>query len=104
MASPCVNTCTKLRAHLNIELKQFGLRQKSKSRSVEKCLTSFSPFDFLLSHFTCSRMKNQGVTSDASAIVDMSFEITCGSTFSMMIMAIMTYATTTGSANDATTG
>ena len=48
-------------------------------------------------------MKDQGVTSDASAIIDMSFEITGGSTFAMMVMA-MTYASTTGSANDATAG
>ena len=48
-------------------------------------------------------MKDQGVTSDTSAIIDMSFEITSGSTFAMMVMA-MTYVTTTGSANDATAG
>ena len=50
-------------------------------------------------------MKDQGVTSDASAIIDMSFEITGGSTFAMMMMVMaMTYASTTGSANDATAG
>ena len=70
------------------------------------CLTSFPPFDFLLSSFTCSWMKDQGVTGDASAIIDMSFEITGGSTFAMMMMMVMamTDASTTGSANDATAG